>query len=177
MERLSNAGKLYLNEYYILSEARTDLERYLDSVVDQVYQMLLSKENDFTTSKFSWSVWQNKSTKGRIDVEFKAKGKLPFFREAKSDISVIYKDIRHFNKFTDPETIRISVWSPGTSKNVEQEIQQQGLNNYQKNIYEEIYVKLNLEDSSEAAEKISEHIIEKSELIFSIINEIVEVKK
>lgn len=171
MSKLSNAGKLYLNEYYILNEAKRDLEQYLDSVADQVTQNLLIKGADFNTAQFSWNVWQNKSTKGRIDVEFKAKESLPFFREGKADIYVIYKDIRHTTKLKDPGTIRLSVWTPAAAKGVEQEIQQRGLRLSEENVYEERFIELNIEDSRETAEKIVELIIEKSELIFSIISQ------
>lgn len=96
--QLSNSGKLYLNEYYILTEAKKELDLYFDLVVDQVYQNLKLEEENYNNANFQWFVWQNKSTKGRIDIEFKTLGKLPIFREGKADVYVIYKDIRHTNK-------------------------------------------------------------------------------
>jgi hypothetical protein len=169
---LSNTGRLYLNEFYILNEARKDLEFFLDALTDSVFQQLMMRKVDFSSNHFSWDVWRNKSTYGRIDVEFKVKEKVPLFRDGKADIYIIYEDIRHTVDLKNHSTIKISVWSPSAAKGVEQTIKQEGLKNFQTNIYEVYFVEINVEDSSETAKKIVEHITEKSKLIFMIIERI-----
>lgn len=101
-----------------------------------------------------------------------ARYKHPFFREGKADICVICKDIRHTNKLKNPESVRVSVWTPAAANGVKQEVQQTGLKLHQKNVYGEKFVEINIGDSAEAAERIVECILDKCEMISSIIDEI-----
>ncbi|MCD8503244.1 MAG: hypothetical protein LRY71_18305 [Bacillaceae bacterium] len=172
MTKLSNAGKLYLDEFYILTEAKKELDRYLDMVVDQVYQELKSKETLYSNSHFQWSVWQNKSTKGRIDVEFKVKEKISYFREGKADLYIIYKDIRHTNSLQNPASVRISLWTPAAANGVKEEVQQMSLKLHQENLYNPMFLELDLEDSQETATRMAECILDRSKMIFTVLEEI-----
>lgn len=68
MEKLSEEGKLYFNDYLILSEALNDTNRFLNVVVEKAHDIILKDENDLEPKDFTIGLWENKSNKGHLEV-------------------------------------------------------------------------------------------------------------
>lgn len=51
MKKLSEAGKLYLQDFYILNEAQNDVFVFLDAIMGQVYENLIEGLKDLSDQK------------------------------------------------------------------------------------------------------------------------------
>lgn len=96
MKKLSEAGKLYLQDFYILNEARNDASVFLDAVMSQAYQDLLREIRDLPApgEPFTWKVWKSETNPGVLEVWPSAKKDIIPFGKGREDLYVICRDVR-----------------------------------------------------------------------------------
>lgn len=173
MEKLSQAGRLYLEDYYILSEALKDIDDFLESIIDQVQESLINITDELSIPELNWSLWRNKSSRGSIEINGFAKTNILSIGKKKAKIIIEYKDIRKTDELINPATIIISVWSPGTANEFKKKMQNLSKDFLGEDIYKKEYLELDLESASKSAEKISEFISEQCNKINIILNKMI----
>ena len=111
MERLSEAGKLYLQDFYILNEAQNDVFIFWDAVMNQVYQNLVEGIKDLSGPEdvFVWEAWKNESKPGRLDVWPSAKKEVIPFKKGKGDLYLICRDVRHEAELSDTASVSVKI--------------------------------------------------------------------
>lgn len=171
MERISEAGALYLNDYQILTEARKEVERFLNSIVEEVYNIILNEKEKLDTNNFRISLWNNQSSKGHMRVEFISLKDDNIFRKDKADLHIIYKDIRNVDRI-QPTSAQIVVWSPNVSSKLENDLRALSVEKLGEDIYNPLVVEFDLNNSISTAEKIAREIFSKGDLINQLIKEI-----
>lgn len=175
MESLSKAGLLYLKDFVILNQARKDVDEYLNDVVEQVYGNVRSLKGSVIIQGFDWGVWQNKSTRGHLEINITAKDNIKGFRKDKPDVYIMYNDIRCSSKITDPLSVQVNIWSPSIANGLKRELSIISKKLLDKDIYESTYIDLNVESSSESSERIMSSIIQKFNELSMVIDEYVKV--
>ena len=169
MERITEAGSLYLNDYQILTEARKEVERFLNSIVDEVYNILMSGKENLDSNNFSIHIWQNQSSKGHLQIEFKNLRDDEVFREDKVDLYIIYKDIRNLDDIK-PNSAEVSVWSPNVASKLENHLRALSIKKLGEDIYKPAVVGFDLRNSISTAENIAREIFNKGDLINKLIS-------
>jgi len=172
VEKLTEPGRLYLKDYLILEEARKDMERFLNSVVDEAYDLIEEELEDLAPENFVLDLWQNESTKGQLYIRFKSSNDTNFdlFRANKSDITIKYKDIRNTIDLSDPIFVKIFAESPTVASGVEDRLKNMSLEEYDNDVYQPKYLRLNLDNSSKSAELIRDEVLNKCNYIRKLIN-------
>lgn len=171
VEKLSRAGLLYLKDYNILNEARKDMERFLNEIINQVYKRLKEVKNEFNSSDFKWGVWENKSSKGHLEVSNAAEIEFGGFKKGKANIYIIYDDIRNKSNITNPLTVCISVRSPLALRALKEELKSISNDILSKDIYEPTFVNLDIENSDNSVEEVTASIMEKCKEVNLVIQE------
>jgi len=174
MEKLTEPGRLYLKDYLILEEARKDMERFLNSVVDEAYDLIEEELEDLAPENFTLDIWQNESNKGQLYLRFKCidNNKTDLFRQDKSDITIKYRDIRNTMDLSDPTFIKVFVGSPTVASDVESKLKKLSSEKYNYDVYQPKYLRLNLDNSSKSANLIRDEILNKCNYIRKLINSI-----
>ncbi|OPL10289.1 MAG: hypothetical protein AVO34_11400 [Firmicutes bacterium ML8_F2] len=177
MEKLSEAGKLYLQDFYILNEAQSDVFIFLDAVMNQVYQNLVEGIKDLSgrDDVFVWEAWKNESKPGRLDVWPSTKKEVIPFRKGKGDLYLICRDVRHEAELSDTAsvsvTIRCTNYFLRSLRQVPSETLELALKtaeehgtgvdvNKRNMLYRE-EVKLNLDSVSDSVDSVTEFIMER----------------
>lgn len=171
MEKLSEAGVLYLTDYQILNEAKKEVERYLNSVVEEVNTIVSSRVEELTTDKIKVNLWENQSSKGHIDVYFASLTDSALLRRDKADIYVVYKDIRNLDN-NSPTSARVSVWTPNVASKFEKVMKKKSLDKLEMDIYESVIIEFDLSNSMDTAQRIADEMLSKCETIVSLLEEI-----
>lgn len=171
MERISEAGILYLNDYQILTEARKEVERFLDSIIDEVYNILTNDKQSFDSNNFSMHIWKNQSSRGYMEVQFKNLRDGNLFRKDKVDLYIIYKDIR-ISDDIHPNSVEITVWSPNVASVLEDVLKRISTEKLGFDIYKPTIVEFDFNNSIASAEKIAREIFNKTDLIEKLVGEI-----
>lgn len=111
MKKLSEAGKLYLKDFYVLNEAQNDVFMFLNAVIDQVHKNLEERVKELSDQEglFAWEVWKNVTRPGRLWVWPSAKKELPPFRKSRDDLSILYCDVRREDKLSDTTSVSITI--------------------------------------------------------------------
>lgn len=169
MEKLSEAGKLYLKDFLILEEARKDMERYLNAVVEEAYELVNEEVADLAPEGFKIKVKEVETTKGQLYVHFKCLEDYEVFRKNRVDMKVDYRDIRKTSDLSDPTFTKIYSKSPKIASDLESKMRDLSENKFDVNIYKPEYVRLDLGNSSKSADKISEKVLDKCNLIRKLI--------
>ena len=143
MEKLSEAGRLYLKDYSILEEARKDMVRYLNAIVDETYDLVNEEIDDMAPEGFEMHTWKNDSSKGVMHASFRCISDIEFFRKDKMDLKVFYRDIRRAKDLSDPKFIKIYLASPKIASDLEDTLRNFAKDRIDENIYEPEYIKLN----------------------------------
>lgn len=171
--KLSEGGKLYLNEYYILDEALNDVNDFLNEILDRVYKTLEMKIKSSESEAFTWNIYQNKSRRGYLELGIQSNKEIEEFGKAK--IQIIYKDIRYAEDLSSTSGVKIQTWSPASMNNFISEVKSVSVDLFKKDIYENGFVYLNFDDSDKSAETIVEYILGKYEQVNKVI-EVIENK-
>lgn len=159
MAKLSEAGALYLKDYYILTEAREEMESYLDKVLLAGYSKLADMVQELTDDTTKWGVWRSQSPMGYMQIGVQVLlGEFGGSRKGRSDVFVAYRDVRHTTRITDPLSVEIGVAVHGQSKLLGQEIERRSLNMLGSNIIGYQYPGLIPESSDESADNVFETI-------------------
>lgn len=115
MEKLTEAGRLYLTDFYILDEARDDLFTFLNYITDQVYEKWLehknAKELFNKEPNLIWGGWKNKSTPGYMDFAPRSEddNEYGLLEKGKTGITLSYGDIRHRSALYNPASIQLNI--------------------------------------------------------------------
>lgn len=66
MEKISEMGKLFLKDYYVLTEAKDQSHDFLDAVLENVYKLIEERREELPDlgSSYQWKTWSNKSNLG-----------------------------------------------------------------------------------------------------------------
>lgn len=152
--KLSEAGKLYLEDYILLEQAKADVDQFLNSLAETVYDRLKMEIDVYGELPYTGRAWLNQSTKGRIDLDVMTSDENTILRPNKADISIIYKDIRHYTKLTSSATIRISVWTPDVAKSVRQHLEVLCARKEIESCYQDQIVAVDLDDLQSTADEI-----------------------
>lgn len=169
--KLSEGGKLYLNEYYILDEALNDVNDFLNEILDRVNRTLELKIGNDASGIFSWNIYQNKSRRGYLELGIHSNTENEEFGNAK--IQIIYKDIRYAEDLSSTSTVKIQTWSPASLNNFIGEVKKVSGDLFGSDIYENVSIYLNFDDSDKSAEAIAEYILKKYEQVNKVI-EVIE---
>jgi len=177
MEKLSEAGKLYLQDFYILNEAQSDVFIFLDAVMNQVYQNLVEEIKDLSgrDDVFVWESWKNESKSGRLDVWPSTKKEVIPFRKGKGDLYLICRDVRHEAELSDTAsvsvTIRCTNYFLRSLRQVPSETLELALKTAEehgtsvdvnkRNVLNREEVKLNLDSVSGSVDSVTEFIMER----------------
>ena len=172
MEKLTEPGRLYLKDYLILEEARKDMERFLNSVVDEAYDLIEEELEDLAPENFTLKPWKGESQNGKLHINFICKNNydLSFFRENKIDIRIIYRDIRNTMDLNDPTFIKIFISSPTVASDVGSKLKNMSLEEYDINIYKPKYLKLDLDNTLNSAEMVKEEMLNKCNEALKLIS-------
>ena len=173
MEKLTEAGKLYLYDYQILTEARKEVERYLNAVVEEVYNIISKEIDDLSSSGLKIHLWENQSSKGHMSLQFICLNNDCIFRKGKADIHIIYKDIRNTDLLS-PVSSKISTWSPTVASKSESILRKLSIEKYREDIYEPKIIELDLNSSTQAADEIAREILNRCNMLVSLIQSLNE---
>lgn len=168
MRKISEAGALYLKDYQVLTEARREVEKYLNSIVDVVYKIISDEKNSFSFKDFKINLWQNQSSKGHLEVQFINLEDTNLLRKDKIDIYIIYKDIRNADDI-DTSSGKVFVWSPNLALKLENYLRELSIEKFGEDIYTPTIIEFDLNDSIETAETISKEVLNKAKLINKLI--------
>lgn len=159
MAKLSEAGALYLKDYYILTEAREEMESFLDKVLLAVHLKLEGMVEGLTDETTKWSEWKSQSPMGYMQIGVQVlQGEFGGSRKGRSDVFVEYRDVRHTTRIEDPLSVEIGVAVHAQSKLLGQEIERRSLNMLGSNIIGYQYPGLIPESSDESADNVFETI-------------------
>jgi len=188
MERLSKAGKLYLKEYYILKEAESDVNNYLNEIVEKTYQQLLEKKELIPVPKhFSWNLWKNQASPGIMQIYPVAPREVSTFEKDKIELILQYSDVRHESKLTETDAVSIGIHSTNTLrkklKQLPSKLFREVLEiaeahgivlNFDQRVNYSSQVQLNLDNAADSSNTIADFIIERCEGMEAFISKILE---
>lgn len=180
MEKISEAGKLYLKDIYILEEARKDTHDFLNYIADQVFEKWEAYKDEqklFNESdQITWSAWKAKGNPGQLDLYPKLTGIIDnqYFEEGDSGLCLYYRDARHTKKLNDTIGVRIHMsYTNAFWKKIKQlppdklaqalaEAKSADLDmDLEDKVPFSMQIQINLEDTATTIEEITEIIIEK----------------
>ncbi len=171
MEKLSEAGILYLTDYQILNEAMKEVERFLDSIVEEVNIIVSSRIVEIGSDKIRIDLWENQSSKGHLQVSFVGLIDSELVRRGKVDIYLTYKDIRNLDSVS-PMSARVSVWSPNIASKLEKVLKKKSVDKLGIDIYESVIIEFDLNNSMATAQRIADEVLSKCDTIVSLLEEI-----
>lgn len=178
MKKLSEAGKLYLQDFYILNEAQNDVLVFLDAIMGQVYENLIEGIKDLSDPEglFAWKVWKSGAKPGLLEVWPSAKKEIVPFGKGKEDLYVICRDVRREDKLSDTTFVSITIgcthkFLNSLKRNVPRETlglalraaEQIGTNldvNKKRVLYRE-EISLELDSASDSVDTVTEYFMER----------------
>ena len=169
MDRLSEAGELYLDNYFVLEKANNEVENYLDSVLNNTIKLVLEGLKDLNSDYFEWSYRVNNSNPGTIQFWPVNLIESNVFRLDQKDIYVKYNDIRRFSDYEKSDSVKIYMYNPNVSSYLEDIIGKIVKYKDLDKIYKEEFISLDLGNSINSAEKISEKILNRCEAVNDLI--------
>lgn len=184
MEKLSQAGRLYLEHFYILQEAQNDVNNFLNEVVEKTYQGLLEKKDLLPVPKnFTWQIWKNQASPGVIEISPVALMETGLFSKGKVDLHLTYLDVRHDSKLTETDAVSITINSTNRirkklkrlpfdipSMAEEIELVNESPLDFGQRVNNRSQLQLNLDSASESSEIVMEYIIERCEEVEAFVS-------
>jgi len=177
LKKLSAAGKLYLQDFYILNEAQNDIFSFLDAVVEQSYQTVEGSMKDLhdPDELFNWSIWKYKTNPGKMEIWPWTKKEIYPFGKNKQDLYMVYCDVRHDPELSDTAAVSITVRCTNMFLRSLKQLSAEDLRKAQKaaepfetiidltkrNVLSKEEIKLNLDSTSDSADSIAEIIAER----------------
>lgn len=174
--KITEAGKLYLKDYYILNEARKEMAEYLNAILEAVEAKLDKMRVEFSNENYKWDYWRNKTTYGEFEFQFTPLIDLPHFRKSKCDLFIKIYDVRITSHLTNTCAIKMRVKVRKTNKELWQSMGQRQCRYAVDNILVDQDIELDMESSDQDAESIIESISEEVYTINQMIDELVESK-
>lgn len=129
MPKLTEAGALYLKDYYILTEAREEMEKLVNEVLSAVFFKLDEMKQELTDVITKWSIWRNQSSPGYMEIQLQLlKGDPNIRRIDKTDVYIVYRDVRHSPRIKEPYSVELKVTTPGQAESLRQNIEWYAVN-------------------------------------------------
>ncbi|MFW5891713.1 MAG: hypothetical protein ACOCUI_05790 [bacterium] len=169
MDRLSEAGELYLDNYFVLEQASNEVENYLDSVLENTIELVMKGLKELNSDYFEWSYRVNNSNPGIIFFWPNNLKESNVFRLDKRDIYVLYKDIRYLSDIDETNKIKVYTDNPNISSYLEDIIGKVVKHEERNKIYKEEFIELDLGNSVSSAEIISDRILDRCEAVNELI--------
>ena len=128
--RMSDAGRMYLQDYYILNEAQRDMEDYLNRVFDILEERFDEIQGGVSHERVRWNCWRNKSSQGAISYSAMSLVGTPLLRKNKSDLYITIKDMRRTSRLENTEAVELVLETNKTSRRLIQAVSdmQEGFN-------------------------------------------------
>lgn len=175
--KLSEAGRLYLQDYYILDEARKDVDRFIGEILEETFSRLNEEAGNFSDDVFNWQLWVARSSPGYFSISSQYKKDGGLFRKGKDDIYITYQDVRRCNDLKKTDSIKIEI---NTSSIFKRNLKKFKENNalkleealkeiadkdtpldFNKKVHYELELKIDLNDSDNSIVQITDLILEK----------------
>ena len=116
MERLREAGRVYLKNFYVLKEAEDQVIVFLDDVLSKVHTALVEHSHELSESNrlpgFDWHLWRSATKPGEMSTNPSTPKRQDPFRQGKGDLMINYADARRNSRLNDPGSIAIFITSP-----------------------------------------------------------------
>ena len=171
MTRISEVGKLYLDDYQILAEARSEAHSFLDSIIEGVVNRLEDQKDRMKTELFEINIWSNQASKGFIEIQLINRFEGDIIEKEKKDLYVVYKDVRHVNSIKPTEGT-VFLHSPKKASNIEKQLTDHTIKTRKQNIYEPKTVTFDLSDAMTTADEIVEQMFDTYDFIIDVVKEI-----
>ena len=149
MAKLSKEGKLYLKDYLILDQAREEANKFLDAIVEKVYDNVQAKELE--ANNFTIELFQSQSFKGQLQLQFRSLEDNDFFSKEKVDMYIVYRDVRNSKNLPSTKAAKVFVYISDEAEDVKEKLDD--------DVYKSEIVEFDLSSSDHTAEKVTEAII------------------
>ena len=175
--KLSEAGRLYLQDYYILDEARKDVDKFIGVILEEIFSKLNEETDNFNDDIFNWYLWMSRSSPGYFSVNSQYKKEGGLFRKSKDDIYITYRDVRRCNDLKTTDSVKIEINSGSIFKRnlknfkennalkLEEAIMEIGDKDtpldFNKKVHYDLELKIDLNDSDNSIVQITDLILEK----------------
>ncbi|OQC00353.1 MAG: hypothetical protein BWX78_01225 [Firmicutes bacterium ADurb.Bin099] len=115
---ISKSSKLYLENYYVLEQARTEAHQYLRKIIDEVSEFEnYVKEND--SGDFRFTIWVRKDG-GRIEFISEQEKPLPGISSVdKLNLYLIYLDALKEKNLSSSTKYVVSLYTPKTKYDIQ----------------------------------------------------------
>jgi hypothetical protein len=189
MEKISEMGKLYLKDYYVLMEAQDQSHTFLNTVLENVINRIEERREELPDlgEDYYWKTWSNKTNLGHYQIYLKTKKENKLLRANRVDIIINYRDVRHTTILKDPTAVRISIDCTNYFNNKVNKISQSELDEasskaieigtsvdyVEKRLFNN-EINLNLSSASDSAELIADELIERAIGIAVFIESVVD---
>ena len=162
MAKLSKEGKLYLKDYLILDRAREEANKFLDAIVEEVYDNLQTKELE--ANNFTIELFQSQSFKGQLQLQFRSLEDNDFFRKEKVDIYIVYRDVRNSKQLPSTKAGKVFVYISDEAEDLKEKLDE--------DVYKSTIVEFDLSNSSQTAEEVTEAIINQFNQIKDLLSQL-----
>lgn len=163
MTSMTDAGALYLNDYYILSEARKEMDQFLNHVVTNVHAKLIEELKLIPDDIIKWTIWINQTSLGYMQITAIAT------KQISKPIYIIYRDIRNTSSLTDPKSIELSISTIAEAKQLKLDLNRLSQKMFSYLLTDPIYPTLNLSSSEESVDTIVSVILNRCNQLIQII--------
>lgn len=172
--KLSEAAKIYLSEYYILEQAKKNVDEFLNSVAEETYNYLNQNQERIILSGIKWDIerFDPKKVKSKSKLRIKLIATNNNKETLTTDthfIYVIYKDVQNTIDLVNPHTVRIHAWTPNKYKEIREQIVTMNKDVIKNDIYSKDFIQLDLNSTEKSAEKIADFIINKCKEINIVV--------
>ena len=189
MEKLTEMGKLYLHDYYVLTEAQEQSHDYLDTTLECIIERIEDRKEELLDlgDDYYWETWNNKSNLGYYQIYLKSKVENKLLRGKRVDIMITYRDVRHTNMLNNPTSVEIYIGCKSFFHKKVNQISQIELDeayskaietgtpiDYKRKKLFSTEISLNLLSASDSADIIADELIERANGIAAFVESILK---
>lgn len=174
--KMSEEGKLFLNDYYILNEAKRNMESYLNEVFNRLEYLFSLKNAEINTDLYKWESWRNKSTDGTIQFFIKPRIDITNMRKEKADIYIIVYDVRNTSELKNTNEVLVKLVTNKTNKALIQMLNKLNEDFHNSSLLKSITINLSLENSEADADNIMETINSVFSETNNVVDKLIEIK-
>lgn len=160
MTKITEAGALYLKDYYVLNEAKDEMDQFLNTVLATVHTKLAEELKELSDGTFQWVVKNNQSSPGYLQVNLLLpNGIHGFIRAGNVDVYIIYRDIRNTSRISEPKSIELTVTTSAQAKQLRAELMKMSEDVSEGALLGHHYPALDLSSSENSAETIVDKML------------------
>lgn len=173
MTKITEAGRLYLEDYHILNEANKDMNKFLDEILVNIHSELTPKLKDLSNDTCKWSMWLNQSSLGLLEIQLRFNNnQFDYIKNDKVILYIEYRDIRRTSRISKPQTVELGVFMNGHAKNLGVRINNKSQSSTGHPILDRYYVSLDLESTETSVDNIVNELQSYCVKIMQLIDEI-----